>query len=225
MTSQRGKFIVFEGSNLSGKTSIIQYIVKELNDRGLKVKQFEEPHKRLVFREMLLNDKYFKINIGKNKDELNDIEINYFNYYSFMASRVITYQEIFQLLCENVHIILDRSFISTMVYQKLLIEQAFVDIYKDNKILFKTIANSYGLDMELPDLLVYLYITPETFLSRKKTKLLDDFDHEDTLNINRAYQNIVENSEFTTWMLPSDNITGGFLNSLSEHLEFFIRGD
>lgn len=100
-------FISFEGIDGSGKTTQIELLKKELVSQGYRVEVFREPGGTVVsekIRGLLLNNDY-------DIDPISELLL-------FSAARAqLTAKKIRPLLNQNVIVILDRFYDSTIAYQ------------------------------------------------------------------------------------------------------------
>ncbi|MCI5839752.1 MAG: dTMP kinase [Peptoniphilaceae bacterium] len=157
-----GKFIVFEGPDGSGKTSVIDGIRKKLEEKNIDFRIFREPGGTEIsekIREILLDN--------------NNVNLKYTTEALLMAaSRAqLVSEKIIPLLKEEVNVICDRFVISSLVYQ---------GIGRNLGIKEVEIINNFATNGLKPDLTIFLDIDAEVAMERKKiAKKLDRFEKED----------------------------------------------
>ncbi len=139
-----GKFIVFEGIDGSGKTSLIQSIKLELENRNIKVQNYFEPTKYahgIKIREFLSGK------ISLSYEEQIDL---------FLLDRKDSLEKnILPSLNSGETILLDRYFYSMAAYQSN-------EKISSTEIIQRNISENFIL----PDLLIYLDIEPKLALER-----------------------------------------------------------
>jgi len=145
--SKKGKFIVIEGGEGSGKTSVINYI-------KIKFPKFlftHEPGGTLIgkkIRDILLSEKF-------KPDVLTEL-------FLFCADRAEHINKvILPALNKNVNVVCDRFDYSTFAYQ-IFGRQRF-NLMKTFKILDKIAKDNIE-----PDLVIYLDVNPKIGLARKE---------------------------------------------------------
>jgi dTMP kinase len=141
---KKGKFIVFEGIDGSGKTSLIQSIKLDLENRNIKVQNFFEPTKYangIKIREFLSG----KISLT------NEEQIDLF----LLDRKDSLTKNILPTLNSGEMILLDRYFYSMAAYQSN-------EKISSSEIIQRNISENFIL----PDLLIYLDIEPKLALER-----------------------------------------------------------
>jgi len=142
----RGKLIVVEGSDGSGKTSLIERLQGWLLVNGNEVEVFREPGSTPIGEAVrtLIKDPNSTISVTTQTELL-------------WLSRARLLEEIVQpKLSAGVNIILDRYWFSTLVYQH--------EFYKD-KPIYDTIRNIIEQYYQA-DYLIYLKVSPEVAYER-----------------------------------------------------------
>lgn len=150
---ERGKFIVFEGMDFSGKTTSLDIFVQQLRDRGIDVVTTREPGgtpMAQALRTILLSPEF---NL--------DIQEQVLLFQTARASNVARVIE--PALAAGKWVVSDRYIISSLVYQH--------DAYATLK------ATTNALKFVQPDLLIYVTCGLETTLKRKGIR--DDNNHLD----------------------------------------------
>jgi len=161
----KNKLIIFEGIDGSGKTTQAKYFAKKLNAVYLR-----EP---MFFRKQILS----------NITPLTEL-------FLFLADRAEVYSKVKQFL-KNKHVILDRSFPSTLAYQlegrglKKLI--SFDDYLKIDSLVRQNIK---------PDLVIVFDVSVKTAVKRLKRKT--KFENQRFLiKVRKAYLNLARKYGWT----------------------------
>ena len=149
-----GLYIVLEGMEMSGKSTISKKLGVSIKAR-VTAEPFNETPESKTFKAKLVSN-------TMTKDE----EIQ-----GFGTSRVEAFQKVIDpYLKHGRDVISDRSFITSMVYQSD-INVTPSEVFRFNKKLLGT----YGFDI-LPDLVIFIDITHEEFLSRLEKAINDGRD-------------------------------------------------
>lgn len=157
-----GKFIVFEGGEKSGKSTQIELLQKYLESKNFQVVLTREPGSKLSsitqsIREIILNNK--NTNLTARAELL-----------LFLADRAQHTEEIVRPALANGQIVLsDRFDGSTFAYQGAARHLELEEI--------KTL-NNWAKNGLKPDLVIYLDITPEQALERRRGEKHDRLDAE-----------------------------------------------
>lgn len=174
-----GKMIIFEGIDGSGKGTILNKLFSEQNDILEKndytgIDFFTEPDKDSYAREMVLDPRALNVFLGG--DVINSDLSMYQQYHMFMALRATTMHKIYsRIKCGNLCLV-DRSFVSTMVYQDKCTEMAHENILIANFHLLNMVSKIVGIKEFLPNKIIFLDISPETCLNRLEGKSLNGLD-------------------------------------------------
>lgn len=142
------KFITFEGGEGSGKTTIIKMLVEELKQRGLEVLVSREPGGSKISEE--IRNVILNVN-NKNMDYMTEALL-------YAASRRQHLKEIVWPATEAGKLVVcDRYLDSSLVYQGCARGLGIEKVYE---------LNMNATDGYLPDLTLYLDVTPEVGLGR-----------------------------------------------------------
>ncbi|MFH1977971.1 MAG: dTMP kinase [Candidatus Aenigmatarchaeota archaeon] len=153
----RGKFIVIEGIDGSGKGTQTDLLVKFLEDRGIKTKTIHYPEHGNPIGDFIYD-------FLKKKFDLNRIT----QFLMYTADMTKDVEKIEQWLEEGYYVIADRYFTTTLAYQGLHLF-SLEDCLPLPKIF----------NMTKADMVVYLKITPDTSLARKsQQKEMDRFEED-----------------------------------------------
>ena len=138
---KKGMYIVFEGPDGSGKSVQAKKIVGRLNARGMKTVHFREPGGELG-RENTIGEKIR----GLLQDKDNKIN-PMCELALFTANRAQLIEEIKAYTDQGIHVLCERNFLSSVVYQGygrgintdfiLQVTQMFVDKLPDLVVLYK----------------------------------------------------------------------------------------
>jgi thymidylate kinase len=169
----RHPLILLEGMDNSGKSSLANKLTTKFNQLGISSKLFSEPVKDNNLRDLILShDEFNKFGIKY------DLTKDYLRYYLFHASRAKVLEDICLSINSNM-IFLDRSYISTMVYQYKL--NPLVTIMLENEILYERISRNILRNNFFcsPDLILFLDINTESYISRFEGRKLYKNDNLD----------------------------------------------
>lgn len=173
----KGKFIVIEGLDGSGKTTQIPLIKKALEKKGIKVFPTKDPSKGPIGRFI------YEVLHGKIKLPATSLQ------YLYTADRAATQEEIIKRLKRGEYVISDRYFWSSVVY-------GMVDMDKiDDYYLTAYSILSYYHQFLLPDISIYLDINPDLGLKRVKQtgKPKEHYKKKDTLpKIQKGYEYLLK---------------------------------
>ena len=162
-----GLFVVLEGVDHTGKSTLIKNLQKQLQDKGLHCVTTFEPGKTLAgqkLRDLLVNA---KTRIHPETEFLLFLTDRYQHYNSFIIP---------QLKSTNVDVVIcDRYFYSTFVYQG---EHKGV-----NTSLIYEFHERLGLFKHTPDLVFFIHSNSQTLINRlqqkkKKTNGVDRFHND-----------------------------------------------
>lgn len=194
----QGNYVVIEGIDGSGKTTLADNLVKEINETEESAVKLQEPYNEEIIK--IINE------VKENGDEIRDEETILANL--FAADRLCLKDLIFDYTYAGVHVICDRSKYSSYAYQ-------------DIDLLYNSMINRKMMD---PDGLLYLDIDPkialtrvnggDKFETRKKLIQTRNWYRENlpvitkSQNINYAYLDVTPYSP--------DQITAFFMNALRQ---------
>ena len=156
----KGKFITFEGTDGSGKTSVIKRIIEKLTKDGYKVVSTREPGGVKISEEIrdIIHD--------VNNTEMDPI----CEAYLYAASRrQHLIEKVKPLLNQGYIVICDRYVDSSLAYQGYA-RNIGIEKVKD--------INHYAIDGFYPDLTIYLDVRPEIGIKRI-------YEHTQTHELNR----------------------------------------
>lgn len=171
-----GKFIVFEGMDFSGKTTQARMLSEWLHKMDVSHVNTFEPNDPKI-RNLLLNS---------FNDEIDDKT----ELFLFMTDRC---QHINKIIFPNLNsgnwVICDRFTWSTLVYQGY---GKNLNVYEIETL------NGIATNYIKPDLTIYLDLTLDEQVRRRKKKLLDKFESKPVqyfIDVRSGYQKILENEK------------------------------
>lgn len=204
--SPRHPVILIEGYDGSGKSTLAEN-VRLYFEKDFSSKLFKEPVVENSIREIVTRDSKF-FEFFKEEDNIRSIiddEIDCVKYFLFMASRAVNLTKICNHISYDGIAIMERSFPSTMLYQRNLDLSYNFDIIKENVRLFRSYEKMYNFStlFDSPDLILFLDINPQTCINRLKDRELDNMD-PDLTNANRIQEDI---TYYRRIMELIDNVT------------------
>jgi dTMP kinase len=145
----RGKFVSLEGIDGCGKSTVARLLLKGLTKDGVKAVLTAEPTGSWL-------GKAVRRGWAEHVDPLTEA-------FLFMADRVEHIKEISKWMAEGKLVVSDRYVDSTIAYQGAELEKRFRGKAPEAMQLLRKMHDSFLL---LPDLTLYLRVTPETGMSR-----------------------------------------------------------
>ncbi|MBK6605544.1 MAG: dTMP kinase [Leptospiraceae bacterium] len=165
------KFIVFEGIDGSGKSTLSTMVLNSLIERNFPIVKFNEP---TSFETGMKIRKFLRKEISLSREE--QIEL-------FLADRKDSLEKnVYPNLKAGNSVILDRYFYSMAAYQS------------DESIQPETILRmNLNRNYPVPDLIIYLEINPEISLARTKRRNANEhFENLETLKkVSLAYEKVI----------------------------------
>ncbi|MGE4571395.1 MAG: dTMP kinase [Candidatus Izemoplasmatales bacterium] len=144
----KGKFITFEGTEGSGKTSVIKKVKIELENLGYKVLTTREPGG------IKISEQIRSILLDKENQEMDSKT----EALLFAASRRQHLVEIIIPALKNGYVVLcDRFVDSSLIYQGIAREIGIDQVYN---------INYFAIEDALPDLTIFVDVRPEVGLER-----------------------------------------------------------
>ena len=177
----RGKLIVIEGTDSSGKQTQADLLCKRLNEDGIKAARsrfpdYDTPTGRIIGECLLGKD-------GRSFfEDFNQIPPKVAALY-YAADRAYNIDKINKLLDDGVNVILDRYVESNMAYQAA----KFSDIKdKINTLLWMEQLEFNLLDLPRPDKVIFLYLPYEYRMDKsEKNAYLKDAEMVYSLMVER----------------------------------------
>ena len=194
----KGKLIVIEGTDCSGKETQAKLLEKKLNSEGILTKivsfpKYDTPTGKIVGacylgKEDLCN-KYLKSSNGWFNEGASNVSWMVSSLY-YAADRKYNIDEINGLLNSGINVILDRYTFSNMAHQggKINSQEERFQFFKKIEILEFDI-----LDLPKPDLVVLLYVPYQITMELLKSRgEVIDQNESDKEHLRRAEQTYLE---------------------------------
>lgn len=144
----KGYFITFEGTDGSGKTSVIKQVEQHLKNQGYQVLVTREPGG------IRISEKIRDILLGREYPEMDSRT----EALLFAASRrQHLVEKILPALANNTIVLCDRYVDSSLVYQGIARDLGVDEVYEINK---------FAIENHLPDLTIFVDVVPEVALAR-----------------------------------------------------------
>lgn len=202
----KGKFIVFEGSDGSGKTTVLNRLQDYLDEKRIDYVLTREPGGTEISEEiraiLLSND---------------NAEMSYRNEaLLYAASRAQNVDEIIRPNLEKGRLVIsDRFVMSSLAYQGYGRELGYEEV--------KTI-NDFAIDGVIPDYTIFLNVDPITVLERKKNQVkADRLENEGDAyhtRVYEGYQKMLENKDDSLIIIdaskPLDEVVDKVIKTLLE---------
>lgn len=189
----RGKFIVFEGINGSGKTTIINKLYDKLNNNNYKVKILKFPNRTTQTGKII--DKFLKkeINFKSLKEQIK----------IFAENRKECKDEIENLLKQNYIILCDRYIYSNIAY--ILSDQTINILNNKNSEIFSIYdIIKYDIDLIKPDL---VFLINGDHIHLRNNNIMERYHNDEIKNklIFNNYLISLFNTE-TTYNIINNNL-------------------
>lgn len=173
-----GLFITIEGNDGSGKTTIINGIKKMLNEKGIDYIQTREPGGSEIA------EKIRQVILDKNNDKM-DARTEALLYAASRRQHIV--EVVLPALKAGKLVLCDRFVDSSLAYKGYARGIGIDEVYK---------MNQFATEGLLPDLTIYLTVTPQVGIKRKSAqKELDRLERENLgfhEKVYQGYQKVVE---------------------------------
>lgn len=146
----KGLFISFEGTEGSGKTTLIENILKHYTDKGYKVIKTREPGGSKIAED--IRNVILDVN-NTNMDSITEALLYAASRRQHLTEKVIPYLE------KGYIVLCDRFIDSSLAYQGYARGIGIEKVYQ---------VNQFATDGLLPDVTIYVDVHPEVGLSRIK---------------------------------------------------------
>lgn len=178
----RGKFIVFEGTDGSGKTTVLEKVKEYLTKSNIDFIMTREPGGTKI------GEKIREILIDNSNLEMDDKT----EALLFAAARSQNVEEVIKpALSQNKLVVSDRYVLSSLVYQGNARELGVENV--------KTI-NDFATDNLNPDYTFFLDVDPITVLERKKVSVKADRFEEEKNNFHQkvydGYKSLIKGDKY-----------------------------
>lgn len=183
MANSKGKFIVFEGIDGSGKTTQIELLINDLQRQGKQVEMIHYPDYEKGIGKLIHDFLYKKYDFSPETQ-----------FLLYFADFIKDKEKIKQWLNQDKIVIADRYFTTTIAYQCL---KGFT--------LEKALNIAQEFSLLKPDMVIYIDIPADIAIDRKfKEKGNLDRHEEDyqfLTNLRGVYKKLVANQVFAKWVV------------------------
>ncbi len=185
----RGKLIVIEGNDCSGKETQAKLLEKKMNEKGFKAKHLSFPNYETPTGKIIGTCFLGKDGDGWFKEGASHVD-SYVSSLYYAADRKYNILKIYELLNQGFYVILDRYTFSNMAHQggKIVSQEDRFSFFKRIEVLEFDL-----LELPKPDLVILLYVPYQvtlTLLTNRGT-LLDE-NEQDKKYLKRAEQTYLE---------------------------------
>lgn len=194
----RGKLIVIEGTDCSGKETQARLLEEKLNQLNIKAKRlsfpnYDTPTGKIIGscylgREELCTN-LLKENDGWFKEGASEVDGLVSSLY-YAADRKYNINQIEELLNNGVNVILDRYTFSNMAHQggKITTQEKRFEFFKKIEVLEFDL-----LELPKPDLVILLYVPYQITIELQETRQeACDQNEKDKKHLRRAEQTYLE---------------------------------
>ncbi len=194
----RGKLIVIEGTDCSGKETQASLLVKKLNEMGIKSQKLSFPNYETATGKIIgscylgkedLCQKYLTSNEGWFKEGASNVDGMVSSLY-YAADRKYNIMECENLLSQGIHVVLDRYTFSNMAHQggKIEKQEERFQFFKKIETLEFDILN-----LPKPDLVILLYVPFQVTIDLQHKRCASpDQNEKDKKHLKRAEQTYLE---------------------------------
>ena len=144
----KGYFITFEGTDGSGKTSVVKQVEQHLKNLGYQVLVTREPGG------IRISEKIRDILLGKEYPEM-DARTEALLFAASRRQHLV--EKILPALENNTVVLCDRYVDSSLVYQGIARGLGIDEVYEINR---------FAIENNLPDLTIFVDVVPEVALAR-----------------------------------------------------------
>lgn len=194
----RGKLIVIEGTDCSGKETQARLLAQKLNQQGilsqhLSFPNYNTPTGKIIGacylgREEICNQE-LNGNLGWFEEGASNVD-GFVSSLYYAADRKYNIDKIEKLLESGINVILDRYTFSNMAHQggKIISQEKRFQFFKKIELLEFEL-----LELPKPDLVVLLYVPYQVTIELQKTrKITSDQNEQDKKHLRRAEQTYLE---------------------------------
>ena len=188
----KGKLIVIEGTDCSGKETQSNILVKRLNENGIKTEKFcfpnyDSPTGKIIAGPYLGKKDYCEGYFSEGASNVDPVVASLY----FAADRVYNFKHIQEKLDKGINVIVDRYVDSNLAHQGAKLKSD-----KDKNKMFRFLENlEYKLlKLKKPDITIFLYMPQKCAKILKETRQEKPDQHEQD-------ENYLLNAEKTYLML------------------------
>lgn len=220
----KGKLIVIEGTDCSGKETQTKLLLEKLNEQLITTKYFSYPNYSSPTGKIIGGPYLGKKEIceGWFKEGATHVDPYVASLY-YAADRRYNYKEIIDLINNGTNVILDRYIYSNMAHQA----GKFKDITKRKKLYhFLNELEFNLLELPTPDLKIFLHMPTEYAQILKKNRTSIDEHEQDEKYLKQAeltYIEIASLYHFKTIECVKDNHIRSIESINEEMLEYVFK--
>ena len=185
----KGKLIVIEGTDCSGKETQAKLLENKMNKEGIKAKHISFPNYNTPSGKIIGTCYLGKEGNGWFKEGASNVN-SYVSSLYYAADRKYNINKIQELLEKGVNVILDRYTFSNMAHQggKIIDQKERFTFFKKIEILEFDL-----LELPKPDLVILLYVPLNKTLEllEKREEIMDQ-NEQDKKHLKRAEQTYLE---------------------------------
>jgi dTMP kinase len=203
----KGKLIVIEGTDCSGKETQSKLLLKYMEEKGMKVCSFSFPMYETPTGKIVGGSYLGKESIGASlfKEGAVNVEPKVASLY-YAADRRYNIDKINKKLEEGYHVILDRYVYSNMAHQGGKIQDTDQRL---NMYAWLDVLEFKLLELPKPDIAIFLHMPVEyTYELRKNRNELDELEKDDNhLKLaEKAYIELAQNYNWVTIECVTDRL-------------------
>jgi dTMP kinase len=208
----KGKFITFEGPDGAGKTTVLEMLVKDINESGIDAVFTREPggiHIAEKIREVILNKEHTEM----------DSRTEALLYAAARRQHLV--EKVIPSINNGKHVFCDRFIDSSLAYQGYARGIGIDEVLS---------INEFAINGFMPDLTLYFKIDPETGLKRiakNKGREINRLDLEDISfhnKVQEGYEKVISRFQERIVVINAnqaiDKVLHDVKNVLKEHLHF-----
>ena len=185
----KGKLIVIEGTDCSGKETQAKLLENKMNKEGIKAQHISFPNYNTPSGKIIGTCYLGKEGNGWFKEGASNVN-SYVSSLYYAADRKYNINKILELLEKGVNVILDRYTFSNMAHQggKIIDQKDRFTFFKKIEILEFDL-----LELPKPDLVILLYVPlNKTLELLEKRGEIKDQNEQDKKHLKRAEQTYLE---------------------------------
>jgi dTMP kinase len=195
---QKGMFIVFEGIDLCGKTTQVDRLYSWFlaNDEQAVITQ--EPTEQELSGRLLRMSLQKRIRFIQQEDDKLSEEIVRAKFFA-LDRYIHLKNEIEPNLTKGIHVISDRYYLSSLVYQSVTLREYGYSLMDPLERVIQLNADTFYADTQ-PDLIIVISITKKSWLTRRQLRLKSSGNHveeiyeeaEQRQQILDTYENVID---------------------------------
>jgi dTMP kinase len=199
---KKGKIILIEGTDCSGKQTQTELLLKKLNEEGIPCKlmsfpRYNTPTGRIIGQTYLGKEKDYWKGDSAWFGEADSLDPKIASLY-YAADRKASAEEIYKIINSGCNLILDRYYTSNMAHQGGKIESS-----QEREEMFEWLRNLELDILKIPkeDIAIFLHMPLEVaqILRRNRTEEKADGHENNAEHLKRAEKTYVELSKLYNW--------------------------